>query len=176
MKTQAISKGRRVRVARTFGIACLLLVVLAAGAFAGGTWWLRHAMRAALPQLDGELEVAGLAAPVMVRRDAHGVAHIKAQSVPDMLRAQGYVTAQDRLWQMDMARRLAAGEGAEILGAKLVPHDRMQRVLAFGPTAERMASSLPPDQLQQLEAYAEGVNRYIAEHRGSLPAEFRLLR
>jgi penicillin amidase len=137
--------------------------------------WLRHAMQAALPQIDGSLQVAGLSAPVLIRRDAHGVPHIEAANLSDLLEAQGYVTAQDRLWQMDMARRLAAGETAEILGSKLVPHDTMQRILAFRPTAERMVSGLPINQRQQLEAYARGVNQYIDDNREHLPAEFRLL-
>ncbi len=164
------------RLARVTGIGILLILVLALVAAAGGSIWLRRAMQAALPQLDGEAQLAGLSAPVTVRRDAHGVPHIEASSVDDLLRAQGYVTAQDRLWQMDMARRLAAGEAAAILGSKLVEHDRAQRVLAFRPTAERIVATLPPGQLHQMEAYASGVNRFIEDHPDDLPAEFRLLR
>ncbi len=70
-----------------------------------GTFWLRHAMLTSLPQLDGQLHVAGLSHPVTVRRDGHGVPHIAAANMDDLLFAQGYVTAQDRLWEMDMLRR-----------------------------------------------------------------------
>ncbi|HZY74397.1 MAG TPA: penicillin acylase family protein, partial [Edaphobacter sp.] len=79
-------------------------------------------MHDSLPQFDGTLPVAGLSAPVIVQRDAHGVPHIRAATLDDLIFAQGYVTAQDRLWQMDLLRRHAAGELAEILGPSLVPH------------------------------------------------------
>jgi len=74
-----------------------------------GVLLLRSAARAALPVLDGDLRVAGLSAPVLVRRDAHGVPHIEAATQDDLFVAQGYVTAQDRLWQMDAFRRNANG-------------------------------------------------------------------
>ena len=103
------------------GVLALLLVAAMAGLL-----WLRAAAHAALPQLDGDLHLAGLAAPVTVRRDAHGVPHIEAENQDDLFFAQGYVTAQDRLWQMDLYRRNANGELAEILGPTMVKHDRMQ--------------------------------------------------
>ena len=89
--------------------------------------------------------------------------------------AQGYVTAQDRLWQMDMARRSASGELSELLGSRTVDHDRVQRVLQMRQTAERMAASLPERERIYFDAYARGVNAYIERHREHLPAEFRLL-
>jgi len=137
--------------------------------------WLRQAMRTSLPQVDGEAHTAAVIAPVTVRRDAHGVPHIEASSIDDLVAAQGYVTAQDRLWQMDMIRRMAAGEAAEVLGSALLPHDRMQRVLLFRQTAERLAGSLEPRDRRFFEDYARGVNAYIAENSGHLPAEFRML-
>jgi penicillin amidase len=167
---------RPFRMARVVAISVILLVLTVVLAVSAGWLWLRHAMDAQLPQLDGEIEVTGLSAPVTVRRDAQGVPHIEAANLDDLLEAQGYVTAQDRLWQMDMARRLAAGEAAELLGEKLVDHDRAQRVFAFRTTAERIVSTLPPGQLHQIEAYARGVNRFIDDHQEELPAEFRLLR
>lgn len=93
----------------------------------------------------------------------------------DLLAAQGYVTAQDRLWQMDMIRRMAAGEAAEVLGASFLPHDRVQRVLLMRATAERLAASLQPRDRRFFEDYARGVNAYIAENFDHLPAEFRML-
>ena len=107
----------------------LLAVLLLAACV--GVLLLRSAARAALPVLDGDLHVAGLSAPVLVRRDAHGVPHIEAATQDDLFVAQGYVTAQDRLWQMDAFRRNANGELAEILGPSLVRHDKMQRNLQF---------------------------------------------
>ncbi|MBS1802568.1 MAG: penicillin acylase family protein [Acidobacteria bacterium] len=142
--------------------------------------WLRNAAKAALPQLDGEIHVSaqgirGLTAPVAVRRDQHGVPHIDAASQEDMFVAQGYVTAQDRLWQMDAYRRTANGELAEVLGSSLVRHDKMQRLQQFRNVAHRVYSNLAPEDRARLEAYARGVNLYIAQHQDTLPPEFRLL-
>src|SRR5271157_665814 len=108
-----------------------------------GVLWLRSVARAALPMLDGEVHVAGLSAPVTVRRDAHGVPHIEAATQDDLFVAQGYVAAQDRLWQMDAFRRNANGELAEILGPSLVRHDKMQRNLQSRLTARRIYANLP---------------------------------
>ena len=137
--------------------------------------WLRGAEKAALPVLDGDLHVAGLKAPVTVRRDGHGVPHIEAASEEDLWVAQGYVTAQDRLWQMDAFRRNANGELAEVMGRSLVIHDKWQRVLGIRRTAERIWANSPADQKARFEEYARGVNLYIADHGDKLPAEFRLL-
>ncbi len=151
-----------------------LLALLFVGAVAG-VLWLRATARAALPQLDGDLRVAGLSAPVTVRRDAHGVPHIEAANDIDLFMAQGYVTAQDRLWQMDALRRNANGELAEVMGASQVEHDRAQRVQQFRNTAQRVYANLPPADRARFEAYARGVNLYIAQHGDALPPEFRLL-
>src|ERR1035437_10029211 len=147
-------------------------VLLAAVA---GVLWLRSAATAALPVLDGDLHLAGLSAPVIVRRDAHGVPHIEAAAEGDLFVAQGYVTAQDRLWQMDLFRRNANGELAEIIGSSMVKHDRAQRVLQFRNTARRIYASQPPADRARLDAYARGVNLFIAQHQATLPPEFRLL-
>ncbi len=132
-------------------------------------------MHAVLPAIDGTLSVDGLRAPVTVGRNAQGVPSIHATSMEDLTFAQGYVTAQDRLWQMDTLRRHAAGELAEILGPGLVVHDEMQRYLQLRAAADRAAASLTPDQLRELEAYARGVNAFIDSHRDRLPLEFHLL-
>ena len=153
----------------------LLLVVALAGTLFTGGVWLKHKMQSSLPQLDGRIVLSGLSAPVMVRRDRHGVPHIEAANMDDLLFAQGFVTAQDRLWELDMARRMAAGEAAEILGPKLVEHDRMQRILAMRATAERLTSTLDDRNRRYLDDYARGVNAFIGSHQDRLPAEFRLL-
>jgi penicillin amidase len=136
---------------------------------------LRHAMHAALPQIDGNLTLAGLTSRVTVTRDTHGVPTLRASNLDDLLFAQGYVTAQDRLFQMDLLRRHGSGELAEILGPSLVQHDRMQRYLQIRAAADRGVAALPDDQLHQLECYAHGVNAYIATHRDTLPVEFHIL-
>jgi penicillin amidase len=129
----------------------------------------------ALPVLDGDVHLAGLSAPVTVRRDGHGVPHIEAGSQEDLFVAQGYVTAQDRLWQMDMLRRNSRGDLAEILGPSMVAHDRAQRVLGFGVNAHRIYASLDPADRARLDAYARGVNLFIDQHQSALPPEFKLL-
>ena len=94
----------------------------------------------------------------------------------DLLFAQGYVTAQDRLWQMDILRRYAAGETAEILGKDLVEHDTYQRVLGFRRAAEAAVAQMDARDLHQMEQYARGVNAFMAQAQDNLPAEFRILR
>jgi penicillin G amidase len=153
---------------------CLALVILVALAAGAGALWLRRAMQAQLPQLDGDRHTIAVTAPVTVQRDHQGVPHISAASVDDLIAAQAYVTAQDRLWQMDMMRRVAAGEIAEVLGSNFVEHDRIQRVLQFRQTAERLTATLSPQDRRFFEDYARGVNAYISE-ADTLPAEFRLL-
>lgn len=166
---------RRHPVLRVFLSLAVLAVIGLVATVLGGAWWLRHAMRDSLPQLDGQIRLPGLSSAVTVRRDQHGIPHIDATTLDDLFEAQGYITAQDRLWQMDMARRVAAGEIAELLGKKFVDHDRMQRVLQMRATAERMTASLSERDRRFFEDYARGVNAYIDSHREHLPAEFRLL-
>jgi penicillin G amidase len=151
------------------------LITVAVLAVGGGMLWLRHAMSASLPAVDGELHLAGLSTEVLVRRDGHGVPHIQANTMDDLLMAQGFVTAQDRLWQMDGLRRNASGELAEILGPSLVEHDKAQRVLQFREVAQRIYNSLPPVDRNRYEQYAKGVNLFIDQNRGHLAPEFRVL-
>lgn len=166
------SRWPRILLWTTAGL--LLLLFFIAGI---GVLWLRSVTRAALPQLDGDVHLAGLSAPVIVRRDAHGVPHIDAASQDDLFVAQGYVTAQDRLWQMDSLRRAANGELAEVLGPSLLQNDETQRVLEIRLTAQRIYDRLQTDDRQRLDAYARGVNLFIAqcERAHTLPVEFHLL-
>src|SRR6202012_4903156 len=156
------------------GLVISLLIALAIGV-AGSVAWLKGAMHKQLPVLDGTLPLPGLSAPVVVRRDGHGIPHIQATNMEDLLEAQGYVVAQDRLWQMDMARRFAAGELAELLGSAVVEHDKLPRILQMRPSAERLTANMPDDQKRLFEAYARVVNAYISSHQNNLPAEFRVL-
>jgi penicillin G amidase len=165
----------RRRWPRVFLFAFAGVLVLVGLLAAIGVLWLRSAAKAALAQLDGDIRLSGLSAPVTVRRDQHGVPHIDAATQQDMFVAQGYVTAQDRLWQMDTYRRSANGELAEILGPSLLRHDEAQRMFQFRNTAQRIYTNLAPEERARLEAFARGVNLYIAQHQDSLPPEFRLL-
>jgi penicillin amidase len=147
----------------------LVLIALLACAF----YW--HWSRKALPQVDGEATLPGLTAPVTVRRDALGVPHLSGASVLDAVRAQGYVTAQDRLWQMDLMRRRALGELSEAFGEGALRADKEIRTLGLGDAARRTLALVPPHLREELDAYAAGVNAYIEGHRDALPLEFRLL-
>ncbi|MFB3916069.1 MAG: penicillin acylase family protein [Terriglobales bacterium] len=155
------------------GLIVLLVVVITV---LGLSAWFYVAAHAALPQLDGNVAVRGLSARVTVTRDAQGVPHISADNLEDLFFAQGYVTAQDRLWQMDMTRRYAAGELAEILGPDYVQGDKRQRTLLIRTAAERAATALEARDRAYFEAYARGVNAYVDQHQGKLPIEFRVLR
>jgi penicillin amidase len=166
---------RRIFV-RIVGILTTLVILVAAVAFLYGRHWVHQAMRDALPQLDGTLALPGLSAPVTVQRDDQGIPHLRAASLDDLVLAQGYITTQDRLWQMETLRRHAAGTLAEILGPALLPHDRAQRTMQIRAAADRAIAVLPPDQLHWLTLYTAGVNASIAAQHDHLPLEIRLLR
>jgi penicillin G amidase len=150
-----------------WGFAILLI------AFAATIWWFVYRP---LPQLDGEVRVSGLKNDVTVERDNWGVPHIRASSLEDLAEAQGYVMAQDRLWQLDLLRRVARGQLSEVLGPLTLNVDKDFRTLNFGRAAQRDLGQLDPESRGMLEAYARGVNRFIEGHGKRLPMEFTLLK
>src|SRR6202167_5055455 len=131
----------------------LLVLVLLAGSVVAFAYFIA---RSALPRLDGNLKVNGLSAAVKVTRDGHGVPAIEAASLEDLFLAQGYVTAQDRLWQMDIMRRFAAGELSEILGEDTLKIDREQRILGLRAAARNGFETASPRDRAYFEAYARG--------------------
>jgi penicillin amidase len=131
-------------------------------------------VRRPLPKRSGRVTVTGLGAPVEVVVDTWGVPHVEASSLPDLMRAQGYLHAQDRLWQMELNRRIVAGRLAEVLGEPALPLDRWMRTLSLRHVAEQELDLHSPTTRALLDAYAGGVNARIAE--GRLPIEFTLLR
>ena len=150
----------------------LILMALVVAAVAGGGYWYVHGK---LPQRQGEAVLAGLQAPVSVHFDSRGVPHIEARNEPDLYRALGYVHAQDRLFQMEIVRRLARGELAEVLGSQLLPTDTLFRTLRIGEQAERMVErqdKQSPAWLA-LQAYLEGIDAWQSSH--PKPVEFDLL-
>ena len=151
----------------------LWIFALAVVVLATTIWWLVYRP---LPQLDGRVSVGGLQSNVTVERDKWGVPHIRAGSVEDMAEAEGYVMAQDRLWQMDLLRRVARGQLSEILGPVTVGVDKDFRVLNFARAAQRDYEQMDPDGRKILDAYARGVNQFIEQHGSKLPMEFTLLR
>ncbi|MBT8395450.1 MAG: penicillin acylase family protein [Gemmatimonadetes bacterium] len=128
-----------------------------------------------LPTIDGELRLPGLGEEVEVLRDPWGVPHIYAQNLDDLFFTQGFVQAQDRLWQMEMYRRTGEGRVAEVLGPEALEHDRLARLLRYrGPWTDEEFNSYHPEGRRILAAFARGVNAYI-EHAGDqLPVEFEL--
>src|SRR5580704_950894 len=162
----------RLRILRVvaFVLSLILLTVL------GLCGWFYSLARSALPQLDGRLRVLGLTAPVKVIRDGHGSPVIYAANLKDLFFAQGYVTAQERWFQMDGMRRFAAGELSEVFGSDYLEHDRQQRILGLKVVAHKTVEALPTEDRSRFEAYARGVNAYLEAHRDRLPLEFRMLR
>ena len=157
-------------LARIVKIVNLVVAVVVVAALAVVYWCVWRP----LPQRSGSIEVT-VAAPVAVQFDAHGVPHVAASSLEDALFAQGYVTAQDRLWQMDALRRLAAGDLSEVVGAGALESDRESRRLRMRRIAERAYVDLPAADRAAMAAYARGVNAFVNSHLGNLPLEFRLL-
>ena len=135
-------------------------------------WWYVYRP---LPQLDGSVSLPGLSSEVSVERDNWGVPHIRAGSVEDLAEAQGYVMAQDRLWQMDLLRRAARGQLSEVLGPATLEIDKDFRILNFSRAVERDFGMMDPEARRMMEAYARGVNEYVQQHTTHLPVEFTLL-
>jgi len=127
-----------------------------------------------LPQTSGTLR-APVSAPATVARDRQGIPHITAAAVEDALFLQGFVTAQDRLWQMDALRRLAGGALAEIFGPPALESDLAARRLRLKKLAQQQYAALPEADRRALDAYVRGVNFFVSTHRDRLPVEFRLL-
>ena len=167
-----VPRSRRSTGLRIF-LWLLAILVLAAAAVVAYAYFVA---RSALPQLGGNLPVKGLAAPVKVTRDAHGVPAIEAATLEDLFFAQGYVTAQDRLWQMDVMRRFAGGELSEILGEDTLTIDREQRILGLRAAAKKSLAMATPRDRSYFDAYARGVNAFIEARGTSLPIEFRILK
>lgn len=149
----------------------ILLALLVAG---GGYVWLRGS----LPDVDGRRSVAGITAPVEIVRDRHGVPHIIGRTEEDVFFALGYAHAQDRLWQMEVNRRLGAGRLSEVIGADTLAIDKGMRVLGIYHAAQQNYANLDGATRAILAAYAKGVNAFIASRdlvRRPLPPEFILL-
>ncbi|HET8552293.1 MAG TPA: penicillin acylase family protein [Gammaproteobacteria bacterium] len=158
------------RIAFWTGIGILVILILAGGAIYG-------LLRGSLPQLDGRVALVGLSAPVKIERDANGVPTITAANELDAARALGYVHAQDRFFQMDLLRRAAAGELAQLAGPApaIVDHDRDRRRFRMRAVAKQVLRLLPPRQRALIGAYTLGVNEGLAA-LDVRPFEYLLLR
>lgn len=150
------------------GLAALGLLVL-------GGFGVQRLFYRALPQVDGQLRAPGLAARVEILRDRWGVPHVYAQSDDDAYYALGWVHAQDRLFQMELSRRVAQGRLSELLGPSTLRSDRLFRTMDFHGVGRRMLARARPEIRSALAAYARGVNAWVAALDRRLPPEFTLL-
>ncbi|MDP6706662.1 MAG: penicillin acylase family protein [Alphaproteobacteria bacterium] len=153
---------------RAFGGLILFTAIVAASLYL----WLRGT----LPAVDGSIQVVGSEAPIEIVRDRNGVPHIFAQSRGDALFGLGFAHAQDRLWQMEMTRRLGAGRLAEVLGEQAIRTDRFMRTLDLHGLAAEGYRRLDPDQKRLIDAYVAGVNALLAESGTRPMPEFIMLR
>ena len=151
-------------------LSSILLIVLV-----GVSIFLIMKLRASLPLRDGERQIKGLDSTVTITSDRYGVPTIAAQTRRDATVALGYVTARDRLFQLDLLRRRAAGRLSEIFGKIAIETDKRQRVIGFNRVASKIVAHLPKEQKKLLDAYAHGVNAFIQQMR-TPPPEFLLLR
>ncbi len=150
---------------RRIAIAIIVVIALAVG---GYILWLRES----LPTIEGAVRVAGIGAAVEIIRDREGIPHIFAQAPDDAYFGLGYAHAQDRLWQMEMSRRIGAGRVSELVGAATLGVDKFMRVLGVYRFAERSYANLEPESQRILDAYAAGVNAFLETRSGPLPPEF----
>jgi len=159
-------------LAKTVRNLVVLLVVLGTATGAIAYAYLRRS----LPPKRGTLRLKGLNAAVEVIRDRWGVPHVFAENVRDALFAQGYVQAQDRLWHMELARRLASGRLAEVFGPLALDADRLLRRVGLHRAARAEVSRAGSEELSRLEAHAAGVNAFLRNVGRRLPPEFLILR
>lgn len=155
--------------ALSIGLAALVLLLILGAA---GVW---STLRASLPDLEGEVAVAGLAAAVTVERDDAGIPTITAATRADAARALGFVHAQERLFQMDLLRRAASGELSALLGPATWSTDSTLRMHRLRPRAQAVVQALPASERSVLDAYVEGVNEG-REALGARPFEYLALR
>jgi penicillin G amidase len=135
-----------------------------------------YTARRSFPQVDGEIQLAGLDGEVNIYRDGYGVPHIYASSLHDLFFAQGYIHAQDRFWQMDFWRHIGSGTLSEMFGAEQVETDVFLRTMGWEQIAEQEIAASSQEAIAILTAYSEGVNAYLADHSGAaISLEYAIL-
>ncbi|MEU4210197.1 penicillin acylase family protein [Streptomyces sp. NPDC026206] len=164
-------KGRRARLL----VITLVLLLVAGVAF--GAYWSVSTVRASFPKTEGSLQLKGLSGEVKVARDNHGIPQIYADSAEDLFRAQGFVQAQDRFWEMDVRRHLTAGRLSEMFGSGQVETDAFLRTMGWRKVAQQeYDTKLSAGTKKYLQAYSDGVNAYLKDHKGkSLSVEYAAL-
>ncbi len=147
------------------------LAVLVGGVFVGGVG-LFGLSKLAEPSYSRDLILSGIRAPVLVRFGTHAVPSIEAESIEDLLFAQGYILASERMWQMDLMRRLASGRLAEVMGGTALEADRLFRTIGLARAAQASLHALEEPYRRYLDAYAAGVNAYLAKAKWRPPLEY----
>jgi penicillin amidase len=149
----------------------ILLVIVTVAAFL----FLQKIKTQAIPDYSATIRLKGLTAEVQVFRDKYGIPHIYADNEADLYKATGYVMAQERLWQMDLLRRVTTGRLSEIFGEKMVNTDLIMRTLQIPAKSKMVLEKTDPVILEALKNFADGVNQYIETHQNKLPPEFVIL-
>jgi len=160
------------RIIKRIGIALLALIVLAAVV---GMIIVHRVKKSGMPQYEGQLTIHGLNEPVKVIRDERGMPHIYAKNEHDLYYAVGYVEAQERLWQMDLVRRVTLGRLSEIFGKDYVNTDVFLRSLQMTKKSEMVRSHLSDSVLTATQSFVDGVNQFITDAGKNLPPEFKIL-
>ncbi|UGQ15510.1 penicillin acylase family protein [Yinghuangia sp. ASG 101] len=161
---------------RRFRNAVIAFVVVLAVVVGALGWYAYDLSRRSFPDLDGRVKIAGLAGDVEVLRDKNGIPQIYADTPEDLFRAQGYVQAQDRFWEMDVRRHMTAGRLSEMFGSSQVDNDIFLRTLGWHRVAEQEVEKLSPEARAYVEAYAAGVNAYMKGRDGDeMSFEYTLL-
>jgi len=162
------TKIRRVLVSIISVIVVIAIVLGAVGVYL---------VRSSFPRTSGEVKLSGLNFPIDIYRDGYGIPNIYAQTTHDLFFAQGYVHAQDRFWQMDFWRHIGSGRLSEMFGKSQLDTDTFLRTLGWARVAQQELVALPTDELAVLQAYADGVNAYLADHKGAaLSLEYAVLK
>ena len=158
------------------GLLAILLLLGGGGGYYFTSYLPNSVAPKSFPQIDGEIQLAGLDGPVDIYRDQMGVPHIYASTQHDLFFAQGYIHAQDRFWQMDVSRHIGSGRLSEMFGAGQVDTDSFLRTLGWARVAQDELKLLPPEDLAVLQAYSDGVNAYMRDRKGpELSLEYSIL-
>src|SRR5690554_3054262 len=138
-----------------------------------GYYFLNNIRTGALPDYSEDLRIPGLRDEVVVIRDTFAIPHLYARNERDLYRSTGYVMAQDRMWQMDLLRRVTQGRLSEVMGRDLMNTDLLMRALRIQEKSEKVLAATAPEIIRALEDFSAGVNHYLDTH--PLPPEFKLL-
>jgi penicillin amidase len=152
------------------GLLMLVVLVLICGFFL-----IRHISHRAIPDYNANVNIQGLSNPVDVFRDEYGVPHVYAQTEEDLYRVVGYLMAQERLWQMDLVRRITTGRLSEIFGPDYIQTDHLMRAFRIPEKSKLVMEKTDPEIIHQIEAFSDGVNQYISANQKKLPFEFAVL-